>query len=58
MFVYILKTPSSIPRHVQIACERISENLYTVANEPSLACYRICEHLYKNGPGIQERRVN
>ncbi|XP_053206362.1 BLOC-1-related complex subunit 8-like isoform X2 [Panonychus citri] len=38
-------------------CEKNSESLYMIANEPTLACFRIAEHVYKSGPHIQERGV-
>ncbi|XP_013788701.1 BLOC-1-related complex subunit 8 homolog [Limulus polyphemus] len=42
---------------VKKTCERISENLYIVANEPSLACYRLQEHIHKSLPQLVEKRL-
>lgn len=37
--------------------EKFSENLYVIANEPTLACYRIQEHVHKSGPMLIDRGV-
>ncbi|XP_067122480.1 BLOC-1-related complex subunit 8 homolog [Centruroides vittatus] len=42
---------------VKKSCEKISENLHIVANEPSLACYRLQEHIRKSLPQLVEKRL-
>jgi len=37
------------------ACEKITENLYILGNEPSLACYRIQEHCHKSVPQLVDK---
>ncbi|XP_074593376.1 BLOC-1-related complex subunit 8 homolog [Brevipalpus obovatus] len=49
-------TDTDLNRKVRKTCERISENLYVIGNEPTLACFRVAEHLYKNGPATQDRK--
>lgn len=45
-----------IPRPFS-ACEKITENLYVAANEPSLASYRIQEHVHKTTPMLVDKTV-
>ena len=39
------------------ACEKISENMYIMGNEPSLACFRIQEHCHKSVPQLIDKMV-
>lgn len=45
-----------LTRYHSAACEKISENMHIVANEPSLAFYRVQEHCRKAIPVIVERQ--
>ncbi|XP_022241494.1 uncharacterized protein LOC106459330 [Limulus polyphemus] len=45
-----------LEHEVQKTCEKISENLHIIANEPSLACYRLQEHIHKSLPQMVEIR--
>lgn len=40
-----------------LACEKITENLYVAANEPTLACYQIQEHVHKSVPLLINKNV-
>jgi hypothetical protein len=43
---------------LNLAAEKITENIFMIGNEPCLACYRINEHIHKNGPLINKERVS
>ncbi|XP_076371239.1 BLOC-1-related complex subunit 8-like [Tachypleus tridentatus] len=45
-----------LEHEVKKTCEKISENLHIIANEPSLACYRLQEHIHKSLPQMVEIR--
>ena len=49
---------TSLFKSVCTGCEKISENMYIVGNEPTLACYRIQEHVHKSGPMIIDKGVS
>lgn len=48
---------TELDHKVKKSCEKISENLHIVANEPSLACYRLQEHIRKSLPQLVEKRL-
>ncbi|CAG2171390.1 unnamed protein product [Oppiella nova] len=50
-------TDSDLTKKTKKTCEKISENLYILGNEPSLACYRIQEHCHKSVPQLVDKMV-
>ncbi|RWS20031.1 protein MEF2BNB-like protein, partial [Leptotrombidium deliense] len=48
-------TDSDLDKKAKKTCEKISENIYILANEPTLACFRIQEHVCKTGPTLAEK---
>jgi hypothetical protein len=48
-------TDPDLNKRTKKSCEKLSENLYIIGNEPTLACYRIQEHVHKSGPMIIDK---
>jgi len=48
-------TDAQLIKKSKQSCEKLSENLYIIGNEPTLACYRIQEHVHKSGPMIIDK---
>lgn len=55
--VQTVNVDTELDYKVKKSCEKISENLHIVANEPSLACYRLQEHIRKSLPQLVEKRL-
>ncbi|XP_054156792.1 BLOC-1-related complex subunit 8-like [Oppia nitens] len=46
---------SDLAKKTKKTCEKISENMYILGNEPSLACFRIQEHCHKSVPQLMDK---
>jgi len=49
-------TNPELDHKVKKVTDRFSENIYSVANEPSLAFYRIQEHVHKSLPQLVDKK--
>ncbi|KAI1286070.1 hypothetical protein HDE_11254 [Halotydeus destructor] len=48
-------TDAELNKKSKKCCERLTENLYIIGNEPTLACYRIQEHVHKSAPVMLDK---
>ncbi|CAG2108482.1 unnamed protein product [Medioppia subpectinata] len=48
-------TDSDLIKKTKKTCEKISENMYILGNEPSLACFRLQEHCHKSVPQLMDK---
>lgn len=51
------KQDVELARRAKRLCEKITEDLYIMVNEPILGCYRLQEHVHKSSPAIVQRGI-
>jgi len=52
-----MHSDSDLTKKTKKTCEKVSENLYILGNEPSLACFRIQEHCHKSVPQLVDKMI-